>query len=90
MLGIEFNAILGKRGKMKAQELIDKLKPYADFDLEITVHLEVTEEELQKILYKYPHKDYRAELNIDDIGYSDNVVCIGIEITDEQNGSEEI
>ena len=68
---------------MKAQELIDKLKPYADFDLEITVHLEVMEEELQKRLYKYPHGNYKAELDIDDIGYSDNVVCIGIEIADK-------
>ncbi len=33
---------------MKVNELIDKLKPYEDFDLDIVVHLEVTEEELQK------------------------------------------
>lgn len=69
---------------MRLQELIDKLKPYAGFDLDITVHLEVMEEELQKRIYKYPYDNYKAELNIDDIGHSDGVVCIGIEITDEQ------
>ena len=46
---------------MKAKELIEKLKDYADFDLEVTVHLEVMEEELQKRMYKYPYDNYRAE-----------------------------
>lgn len=69
---------------MKAKELIDKLKPYGDFDLDIIVHLEVIEEELQKRMYKYPHDNYKAELTIDDIGHSDNVVCIGVEIVDEE------
>lgn len=69
---------------MKAQELIDKLKPYADFDLDIIVHLEVMEEELRKRIYKYPYDNYKAELNIDDIGHSDGDVCIGIEIADNQ------
>ncbi len=41
-------SILRKVGKMKVNELIDKLKPYEGFDLDIVVHLEVTEEELQK------------------------------------------
>ncbi len=70
---------------MTVQELIDKLKPYAGFELDATVHLEVMEEELQKCTYKYPYDNYKAELNIDDIGYSDKVVCIGIEIADEQH-----
>lgn len=69
---------------MKAQELIEKLKPYADFDLDVKVHLAVMEEELQKRFYKYSHDSYKAELSIDDIGHSDEVVCIGIEIADNQ------
>ena len=69
---------------MKAQELIEKLKPYADFDLDVKVHLAVMEEELQKRFYKYSHDSYKAELSIDDIGDSDEVVCIGIEIADNQ------
>ncbi len=69
---------------MKAQELIEKLKLYAGFDLDIKVHLIVKEEELQKRFYKYPHDSYKAELSIDDIGHSDEVVCIGIAIADNQ------
>lgn len=65
---------------MKVQKLIDKLKDYADFDLEVTLHLEVMEEELQKRLYQYPYDNYKVELYIDDIGYSDKVVCMGVEI----------
>lgn len=68
---------------MKVKELIEKLKDYEDFDLDITVHLEVMEEELQKRMYKYPYDNYKAELDIDDIGYSDKIVCIGVEIIDE-------
>lgn len=69
---------------MKVNELIDKLKPYEDFDLNIVVHLEVTEEELQKRMYRYPYDNYKAGLSIDDIGYSGNVVCIGVEILNER------
>lgn len=60
--------------------MIDKLKDYADFDLEVTLHLEVMEEELRKRLYQYPYDNYKVELDIDDIGYSDEVVCMGVEI----------
>lgn len=69
---------------MKAQELIEKLEPYADFDLDVKIHLAVMEEELQKRFYKYPHDSYKAELSIDDIGYSDKVVCIGVTPADNQ------
>lgn len=65
---------------MKVQKLIDKLKDYEDFDLEVTLHLEVMEEELQKRLYQHPYDNYKVELDIDDIGYSDEVVCMGAEI----------
>ncbi len=68
---------------MKVKELIDKLKSYEDFDLDIVVHLEVTEE-LQKRMYRYPYDNYKAELSINDIGYSGNVVCIGVEILNER------
>lgn len=74
---------------MKVKELIEKLKLYEDFDLDVTVHLEVMEQELQKRTYKYPHDNYKAELNIDDIGHSDNVVCIGVEIIDEEIGGKQ-
>lgn len=65
---------------MKVIDLIKQLEPYKDFGIEARVHLEVMEEELQKRTYKYPHDTYNAELSIDDIGHSDKVVLIGVEI----------
>lgn len=69
---------------MKVRKSIEKLKGYEDIDLEVTLHLKVMEEELQKRMYKYPHDNYKAGLSIDDIGYSDNVVCVGVEIIEEK------
>ena len=68
--------------KMKVIDLIKQLKPYKDFDIEARVHLEVMEEELQKRKYPYPHDTYSAKLSVDDIGHSDKIVLIGVEITD--------
>lgn len=68
---------------MKVIDFIKKLEPYKDFDIEARVHLEVMEEELQKRTYKFPHDTYSAELNIDDIGHSDKVVLIGVDIIDD-------
>ena len=66
--------------RMKVSELIEKLKPYPDFEIRTTVHMKVMEEELQKPEYGFPYDNYDAELSIDDIGYSDKVVLIGVEI----------
>lgn len=65
---------------MKVNELIKQLEPYKDFEIEARVNLEVMEEELQKRTYKYPHDTYNAKLNVDDIGHSDKIVLIGVEI----------
>lgn len=35
-------------------------------------------------MYRYPYDNYKAELGIDDIGYSDNIVRIGVEILNER------
>lgn len=67
---------------MKVSEFIKQLEPYKDFDIEIRVYLEVMEEELQKRTYKFPHDTYNAQFSIDDIGHSDKVVQIGVEIMD--------
>ncbi len=63
---------------MKAAELTRQLETYKDFDIEARVHLEVMEEELQKRTYKFPHDTYNAKLRVDDIGYSDKVILIGV------------
>ncbi|MFG6378336.1 MAG: hypothetical protein K1W19_08490 [Lachnospiraceae bacterium] len=69
---------------MKVKELIEQLKPYEDFEIDVAVHLEVMEEELQNRIYKYPHDNYKAELSIDDVGHTDKVVCVGVEIIREE------
>lgn len=66
---------------MKVSELIEQLEPYRNFDIVAKVHLKVMEEELQKRTYKFPHDIYNAELNVDDIAYSDKNVLIGVNIT---------
>ena len=70
---------------MKVSELINKLKPYKDFELEAILHLEVAKEELQKRTYRYPVDNFEVELNIDDVGYSDKVLQIGVEVKKEDD-----
>lgn len=65
---------------MKVSELIEQLEPYEDFDIGAKVYLKVMDEELQKRTYKYPYDIYNAELNVDDIAYSDKIVLIGVNI----------
>lgn len=65
---------------MKVKQLIEQLKGYEEFEIKTRVRLEVMEEELQKRIYGYPHDLYCAEFIIDDIGYSDKEILIGIEI----------
>ncbi len=69
-----------KEKDLKVSKFIEKLKPYSDFELKATVHLEVMEEELQKRIYGYPHDNYEIELDIDDVGYSDNILLIGASV----------
>ena len=63
---------------MLVADLIKKLEPYKDFTVQTTVHLAVKEEVLDKRLYPYPYDNYEGILEIDDIGYSDKVVCLGV------------
>ena len=65
---------------MKAKELIKMLEGFEDFDIELTVHRRLSEEELKALTYPYPYEIIKTELELDDIGYSDNVVCLGCEI----------
>ena len=73
---------------MKVSELINKLEPYKGFELEAILHLEVAEEELQKRTYKYPVDNFEVELSIDDVGYSDKILQIGVEIKKENDCDE--
>ena len=63
---------------MKVNDLIKQLEPYKDMELVPTLHLEVKEEVLDKRIYKYPYDNFDAEVEIDDVSYSDKVVLLGI------------
>lgn len=58
------------------RKLIESLPD--DFEIEMRLVRELTEEEALKRNPQYPYPfvtDYEASLNFDDIGYSDKVVC---------------
>ena len=63
---------------MRVGDFIKKLEPYKDMELVPKLHLDVKEEVLNKRNYKFPHDNFDAEIKIDDIGYSDNVLLLGI------------
>lgn len=63
---------------MTVDDFIKKLEPYKDMELVPRLHLDVKEEVLDKRNYKFPHDNFDAEIEIDDIGYSDNVLILGI------------
>ena len=62
---------------MKAKELIKMLEGCEDFDIKLTVYRKLSDEVLKKLSYPYPYENIETELELDDIGYSDNVVCLG-------------
>lgn len=49
-----------------------------DFKLDVIVMEEVVEEELKNRIYKYPWDMFAAELEFQDIGYSDKQLYIGV------------
>lgn len=63
---------------MTVDDLIKQLQPYKGYDLETTIHLEVKEEILDKRNYKYPYDNFKANIEIDDVGHSDNIVLLGV------------
>lgn len=65
---------------MKVKELIKMLEGYEDFDIELTVHRRLSDEVLKRLTYPFPYENIDTELELDDIGYSNNVVCLGCKI----------
>lgn len=49
-----------------------------DFKLDVKIMKEVTEEELKYRSYPYPWDMFDAELEFQDIGYTDKELCIGV------------
>ena len=55
-----------------------------DFTIEMRVRTRVPDEELAKRSYPYPFDtEYIDGIEFDDIGYSDKVVCFGVETNND-------
>jgi len=65
---------------VKVSELVEQLKGYEDFDIELTVRRSMSEEELEGSSYPYPYDNIETVLEVDDIGHSDKVIHLGCEI----------
>lgn len=76
----EIKLLLRGEVGMLAKELADILMKNPDMKVETTVHILVPEKELEQRGYKYPWDNWNVELDIDDIGYSDNVILLGCHI----------
>jgi hypothetical protein len=51
-----------------------------DFLIEMRVRSKVSDDELAKRQYKYPYDtEYFNGVELDDIGYSDKVICFSVE-----------
>ncbi|MDY6845406.1 MAG: hypothetical protein SVW57_15115 [Thermodesulfobacteriota bacterium] len=52
-----------------------------DYRIELRVRRRLTDEEVKKIcLYPYPYVTVYTDLEFDDVGVSDRVLCLGCEI----------
>ena len=71
---------------MKAKELAELLLKYPDYDIQTTIHKELSEEELSKRSFPFPYDNYKTELELDDIGHSSNVICFGCDLTLREMG----
>jgi len=54
-----------------------------DYEIEMRVRRKLSDEELKHCRYPYPYETQYSELEFDDIGVSDKVLCLGVELKDE-------
>lgn len=50
-----------------------------DFEIEMRIRRKLTDEELKYCLYPYPYATEYSTLEFDDVGWSDKVLCLGVE-----------
>ena len=62
------------------RELISNLSD--DYKIEVRVRKELDMETVVKSNYPYPYKTFYTELQFDDVGVSDKVLCIGAEVSE--------
>ena len=63
------------------RELISNLSD--DYTIEVRVRKERDMQTIIESGYSYPFKTYYTELEFDDIGVSDKVLCIGTEVPEK-------
>lgn len=54
-----------------------------DFEIEMRIRRKLTDDELKQMPYPYPYETEYSTLEIDDIGHSDRVLCLGVEREDD-------
>lgn len=54
-----------------------------NFEIEMRIRRRLTDEELKQMPYPYPYETEYTTLEFDDIGYSDKVLCLGVEREDD-------
>lgn len=63
---------------MKVSDLIEQLAPYANFEINPVLRLDVEDGVLDKRSYKLPHDNFSAKIEVGDVSYSDNVLLLDI------------
>jgi len=66
---------------MKAKELAKILLQYPDYDIQLTIHKQLSDTELSKRNFPFPYDNYKTTLELDDIGHSSNLICFGCDLT---------
>lgn len=60
-----------------------------DYEIEMRIRRKLTDEDIIKLhkkygkIYPYPYETQYVELEFDDIGVSDKVLCLGVELKDK-------
>lgn len=60
-----------------------------DYEIEMRIRRKLTDEDIIELhkkygkIYPYPYKTSYAELEFDDVGVSDKILCLGVELKDE-------
>ena len=49
-----------------------------DFELAISLRELIPEEELSKMVYKFPYDDTDCEIEFDDVGHSSHKICFSV------------
>ena len=60
-----------------------------DYEIEMRIRRKLSDEDIIELhkkygkIYPYPYKTSYSELEFDDVGVSDKVLCLGVELKDE-------